>query len=129
MTKRPLIILIVLFLILSMGSAFGQENMKFIKSPAFKHPQRPPAVFEHDKHNEKAQIYDCSVCHHYYENGKLIQGAVSVGQPCSACHKLHPTKDNKIPLMEAYHKLCISCHKKEGKGPLACGQCHVIRKK
>ncbi len=117
--------IILMSLILSVFICFAQEDMKYIKSPAFKTYQRPPAVFEHDKHNEKAEIYDCSVCHHVYENGKLVEGAMSVGQPCSDCHHLKKTKENKIPLMDAYHKMCIGCHKKRKKGPLACGECHV----
>jgi glycyl-tRNA synthetase (class II) len=124
--KVFLILKICVFFVFSMSIfVLAQEDMKEIKSPAFKIHQRPPAIFQHDKHNEKAELYDCSVCHHYYENGKLVEGAMSVGQPCSDCHKLKKSKDNKIPLMEAYHKQCIGCHKKRGKGPLACGECHV----
>ncbi|GAB6888150.1 cytochrome c3 family protein [Desulfothermus okinawensis JCM 13304] len=119
-----LTILIAIFFSFSLF-CFAQEDMKFIKSPAFKSHQRPPAIFEHDKHNEKAEIYDCSVCHHVYENGKLVEGGMSVGQPCSDCHKLKKTKENRIPLMDAYHKQCITCHQKRKKGPLACGECHV----
>jgi len=104
---------------------FAQEDMKFIKSPAFKTYQRPPAVFVHDKHNEKAGLYDCSICHHVYENGKLVEGAMSVGQSCSDCHKVKKSVADMTPLMEAYHKQCITCHKKRKKGPLACGECHV----
>ncbi len=116
---------IVCLVVLISHLTMAQEDMKFIKSPAFKKHQRPPAVFYHDQHNEKAGIEDCSICHHYYENGKLVEGAMSVGQPCSDCHHLKKYKGNKIPLMDAYHNRCIQCHKQRKKGPLACGECHV----
>ncbi len=118
-------IIICFVFIFIMAISYDQEDMKEIYSPAFKTHQRPPAIFIHDKHNEKAGLDDCSICHHLYENGKLVEGGMSVGEPCSECHKLTKTKDNKIPLMEAYHKMCIGCHKKRGKGPMACGECHV----
>jgi hypothetical protein len=104
--------------------AFSQMDMKIISSDAFEEHQRPPAVFKHDEHNEEAEIFDCSICHHVYEDGELIPGAMSIDLPCSECHKVG--SDRKSPsLMKAYHKLCMGCHKKEDKGPITCGECHV----
>lgn len=120
--------IIILILIISCPHwIYAQEDMKNIYSPAFKKHQRPPAVFFHDKHNKKASLEDCSICHHYYEDGQLIEGVMSVGQPCSDCHHLDKDKESKLPLMDAYHNRCINCHKKKKKGPLACGECHVKR--
>ena len=30
----------------------------------------------------------------------------------------------RTPLMRAYHKNCIECHKAQNKGPTTCGACH-----
>ena len=52
----------------------AQEDMLFIDNSAFDNPQRPPAVFRHDEHNEIAQIEDCNQCHHVYDdNGNLLE--------------------------------------------------------
>ncbi|MBA4358368.1 MAG: acidic cytochrome c3, partial [Desulfovibrio sp.] len=40
------------------------------------------------------------------------------------CHKVKPA-GKATGLQRAYHKQCIDCHRTKGKGPLACGQCHV----
>ncbi len=106
-------------------SGFSQTDMKKIENPAFEEKQRPPAVFVHDEHNELAGVQDCSVCHHVYEDGELLEGAMSVGMGCNDCHSLEPDQDNSVGLMDAYHGQCLGCHRDEGAGPLACGECHV----
>lgn len=107
------------------AAGFSQSDMQVVDNPAFENKQRPAAVFVHDKHNEQAEIYDCSVCHHVYENGELVEGAMSVGQGCADCHSLEGDDENPMGLMEAYHQQCIACHQQEEEGPLACGECHV----
>ncbi len=104
-------------------SAMAMEEMILIRSVA-KNPQRPPVRFFHDAHNEKAEIEDCSFCHHVYEDGKLVEGESSEEEPCSSCHPANPEK-GQLGFMRAFHKRCITCHDKEGKGPLTCGGCHV----
>ncbi len=106
-------------------SVFAQSDMLAVDNPGFKDKQRPPAVFVHDEHNEQAAIYDCSICHHIYEDGELVEGAMSVDMGCADCHSLEPDKENSIGLMDAYHGQCIGCHKQKDQGPLACGECHV----
>ena len=115
----------MLVLALSAGAALSQANMTHVQEEAFPRDQRPPAVFEHDAHNSQAGVYDCSVCHHVYEDGEKVQGAMSVNKECSDCHGVESTQDNSMPLMKAYHEQCISCHQEEDAGPLACGECHV----
>lgn len=123
--KQCMILLGCMFFLLGLcWSAVAQEDMREINDPAFQSHQRPPALFNHDQHNEKASLYDCSVCHHLYEKGKLLEGEMSVGQHCSECHGLKATDKNKVALMDAYHKQCISCHKEQKKGPITCGECH-----
>jgi len=103
--------------------ALAQEDIKTLAPAAFKNRQRPPAVFVHDKHNEKAQITECVVCHHGGKDGKIDKSASTEGTPCSECHQVEP-KGKATGLMKAYHKQCIECHRAKGKGPVACGQCH-----
>ncbi len=122
--KRTLALLfsLALALVLVQG-ALAQEAMKTLAPAAFKKPQRPPAVFVHDQHNEKAQLADCVACHHGGKDGKQDRSASTEGTPCSDCHKVKPEK-GRTGLMNAYHKQCIGCHRTKAKGPVACGQCH-----
>lgn len=103
--------------------AFAQETATF-QDPAFTNPERPPAAFDHDLHME---LYpdDCTICHHYYEDGQLVEDMGSEGIPCSDCHSLSATPDNPMPLMKAYHANCIGCHDSENVGPVMCGECHL----
>ena len=127
--RRPAILLIIVCLgiVTALTAAYGQEDMKVVDNSEFENPQRPPAVFPHDSHNEKAGLDDCSVCHHVFdENGKLIEGESSEDQMCSDCHG--ERRDGAVPgLMNAYHLRCRGCHLEKEQGPVLCGQCHVIR--
>ncbi len=129
MKKRTLAMIKILALLavlclLPLQALADQETMTMLLDPAFETHQRPAAVFVHDMHNEKAGIEDCSVCHHVYEDGKLVEGESSEGDSCSSCHAIK-AEGNTPGLMKAYHQRCITCHTETGKGPLACGQCHV----
>ena len=96
--------------------ANSQEDMMFIDNSAFDKPQRPPAVFKHDEHNE---------CHHVYDDdGNFMEDESSEDQSCSDCHDLEPS-GKKPGLMKAFHRNCKDCHRQQKKGPLMCGQCHV----
>lgn len=108
---------------LYMIPAFCQEDITSLLDPAFKHPERPAAVFAHDEHNEKAGIEDCATCHHVWEDGKIVEDESSEDQKCSDCHKVKP-ETGKTGLRNAYHKLCSNCHVKEDKGPVTCAGCH-----
>lgn len=121
----PVLILCVLAVALTATSALPRANMTVVQEEAFRDQQRPPAVFEHDGHNVRADVYDCSECHHVYEDGKKVENRMSVGQECSDCHGLQESGENAVPLREAYHTQCIGCHSDRGEGPLACGECHV----
>jgi predicted CXXCH cytochrome family protein len=110
--------------VLAIGTAWSQVDMTVVTDTAFNSPQRAPSVFVHDVHNRKAGIYDCTFCHHFYKNGKLVKNMSSEDQSCSGCHALNASA--KTPsLREAFHTRCIGCHKKENKGPIMCGECHV----
>lgn len=50
------------------------------------------------------------------------------GVKCTNCHATMAGGDiegfGKTVNKDTAHKLCWSCHKKEGKGPQKCGDCH-----
>ena len=123
----PILLLLLIGSLFFLVSAYSQEDMRFINADAFDNPQRPPAVFNHDEHNELAQIEECNECHHIYdEEGKRVEDESSEDQSCSDCHELE-VSDRKPALMKAFHINCKGCHKEKGKGPVMCGQCHVRR--
>ncbi len=122
--NKKTLIFTILILCLFVSFVYSQTNLTKLYDPAFKTHQRPPVYFPHDKHNQKASLYDCSICHHLYKDGKLLKGAMSIGMKCYDCHKLKKTPKNRYPLMEAYHRMCIDCHKAKKKGPITCGECH-----
>ena len=110
----------VVFLLPALPS---QGFIEEISSDAFENGQRPPAVFMHDEHNAAAELEDqCWFCHHM-DGSAPSEDESSEGIPCSDCHMVDA--EDATPLMEAYHQQCIDCHEEKGKGPLACGECHV----
>lgn len=124
---RYLSLLVAILMVICAQQAFSQEDMEIIAPEAFGTLTRPPAIFEHDQHNEKADLVDeCALCHHGGEDGKLDPEMSSEGVPCADCHAVDAPK-GQTNLIRAYHKQCISCHETSGKGPLACGQCHKNR--
>lgn len=106
------------------GHVAAGDDLVRMDTSAFEHLKRPAALFDHDTHNELAKIEDCAVCHHVWENGKLVPDESSEDTPCSDCHGLAPGPDNPVPLINAFHTQCKGCHEKQKKGPLLCGQCH-----
>jgi hypothetical protein len=123
--SAQLLITLILFCLLFLVSAYSQEDMRFVNTDAFENPQRPPALFNHDSHNELAEIEQCNECHHIYDDdGNLLEDESSEDQACADCHQLN-TQGKKPALMKAYHTNCKGCHLKQNKGPVMCGQCHV----
>lgn len=101
--------------------ATGSE---YIDVSAFKKTIRPRVLFDHDAHNETADLDECGSCHHVWEGGKQVEDESSEDQSCSDCHSLKPGSGNKISLVNAFHIQCRSCHFEGNKGPVLCGQCH-----
>lgn len=115
--------------IMQMGTVvYAQEDMTRIDNTVFQKPVRTPSVFPHDTHNEKADIEDCSTCHHIYINGELLEDESSEDQRCSDCHSLESTGES-LPLRKAFHKNCKTCHRSRKSGPIMCGECHKKNKK
>lgn len=104
--------------------AFSQEDMEVVDDGGFSKKQRPPAIFRHDEHNEKAEIEDCNECHHVYEEGKKLEDESSEDQICSECHD-EKGSGNTPGLRKAFHTNCKGCHLEQNKGPIMCGTCHV----
>ena len=104
-------------------TAFSQEDMRYVQDSYFEKTIRPPAFFEHDIHNENAELEDCSLCHHVWEDGKLVEGESSEGTECGECHAAENPKDI-IPLTDRFHRLCKSCHMEKKQGPVMCHECH-----
>lgn len=122
--NRTLTMLLAAALILAFAQgALSQQDMKVLAPAALGKLTRPAAQFNHDAHNEKAQLTDCVVCHHGGADGKQDKTASTEGTPCSDCHKVK-TNGKGTDLTHAYHGQCIGCHQAKGKGPVACGQCH-----
>ena len=111
---------------LLMASVAAQEDMMFVDPSPFETPQRTPSVFRHEDHNLAADIWDCNVCHHVYdENGNLLEDESSEDMRCAECHGLDD-EGRQPGLMKAFHLNCKGCHLKEAKGPVMCGECHVL---
>ena len=111
----------IFFAVMTAGS---QEDMEYIQDSAFGQMMRPPASFRHDAHNENAEIEECSVCHHVYEDGKRLDDESSEDSRCSACHG---SADGSYPmsLVIAFHTRCKGCHIEKKAGPIMCAECHV----
>ncbi|BCS89712.1 acidic tetraheme cytochrome c3 TmcA [Pseudodesulfovibrio sediminis] len=117
--------IIALVVIYMAPTAFSQDDMTHVPTDAFTKLERSKVAFAHDAHNEKAEIEDCVVCHHSQnDDGTQNLEDSSEGESCASCHAVERT-DGGTPLMRAYHKQCIDCHKEKAKGPVACGECHA----
>ena len=118
-----LLITSLITLMVTSVSIYCQEEMQFIDNSIFKTPTRPPAAFEHDAHNEAADIQECNVCHHVYEDGVFMEDESSEDQSCSDCHENEPAARIQ-PLMKKFHQNCKGCHLEKKAGPVMCGECH-----
>jgi hypothetical protein len=120
------------------------DDISLDDSEVFTSRSRPAVEFPHLRHFDDAGI-ECSQCHHRFKDGENIvddseleEGAEGI--KCSSCHKseagfrfkpdLDPTKRT---LQQAYHRMCMSCHRqlrKEDKkaGSVMCAGCHPKKK-
>jgi hypothetical protein len=86
--------------------------------------KKSAVAFPHAAHLE---LTECTTCHHTAE-GLTADSGTEV-KSCKSCH-LNP-EDAATPSCSEmslsknpYHKLCISCHKEQAKGPAKCNDCH-----
>jgi c(7)-type cytochrome triheme protein len=115
------------------------EEIKLDDHTVFTARQRPAVAFPHMLHIDAGT--ECKSCHHRFKDGENIldeaqleEGAAGI--KCAACHKnrtgfwFNPDMDpTKRTLQQAYHRLCIGCHRQlrqdnKKAGPLTCGECH-----
>ena len=115
--------LVAVALMLPLLPAFSQPDPPAFIDDSFTSPQRPPARFDHDTHMEASGVEDCYTCHHLYEEGKLVPEISSEDQRCVDCHAVKAPRGS-TSLVNAYHRLCKTCHDQQKKGPLTCGECH-----
>jgi cytochrome c553 len=126
MQRWVLTLLAAVFSLWALAPVFSQEEMVVVDTSSFEKPQRPPSLFRHDAHNEKAGLDDCAECHHVYQDGKKVEDEHSIDQRCADCHG--PAAQGRVPgLTQAFHANCKGCHLQQKKGPVMCGQCHVWR--
>jgi len=137
MKKGAIAIAIVMAFVAAMlvGSAVAQttksgkvDDILVIKDPGFKKLKKAPVTFPHKMHSVELKL-KCTDCHHVYKDGKNTWKEGDKVQKCSACHKKKKGPGKLHNLMNAYHKNCITCHKKMKKGPRKCNQCHPKKKK
>ena len=121
-------IVFVVFLLASflVISAYGQEDVTEVRdSIFFGNKIRPPVPFNHEEHNEQAEIYECNVCHHVWEDGKILEYESSEDMECSECHYEADPGELPMDVIAAYHNNCKGCHLREKAGPVLCSECHV----
>jgi hypothetical protein len=123
--KQKVLILITGLLVggLIIVSTNAQEEMTVVDNSIFENPERPSALFQHDTHNENAEIEECNECHHVYEDGVLQEDESSEDLTCSECHEFK-SSTKQPALMKAYHQNCKGCHIQKKIGPIMCGECH-----
>lgn len=123
-------VLMVLFFagILAASMAWSQEAVEQgimnLKSLGFKKHHQPSVRFDHYLHET---LIRCRVCHHDFN--VFSNRNFGKGSKCSTCHKEKLNKEIPVPLLMAYHQMCIGCHDnylKWGRrsGPVMCGVCH-----
>jgi hypothetical protein len=101
------------------SDAKAVERSIYVSIPdVFKQLERPPVLFNHDKHTKALESEGCESCH-----PKDPEDAFLFTFP-----KVRNEK-NAETLMNSFHDECIGCHRKrtaEDKkaGPTACGECH-----
>lgn len=81
--------------------------------------QRPPVIFQHDRHTEALAKQDkqCDACHLSDDKNRSLK-----------FKRIEDT--DKDAVMDVYHDACISCHRQTASaglqsGPVTCGECHL----
>lgn len=116
----------MLLLVGLLSLALAQDEIMVLNDDAFGKMQRPAVTFPHERHSS---AIDCNRCHHDYDAFGVNQGGD--GRKCSECHLTRPAPGgNPVPLMQAFHQQCKSCHGKlratqDRPLPILCGECHV----
>ncbi len=107
----------VLTVVLILIFAFTLTAIAASKAPSgkltLKLTGKKDATFDHTAH--ESRVENCQTCHHKDAAGAELK--------CTGCHTA-AGKDDAIAGKKAFHKMCMGCHKKGGKGPKSCKGCH-----
>jgi hypothetical protein len=68
-------------------------------------------AFDHAKH---AGTFDCVKCHHTSKSKDDVQ----------SCFECHGADSSAPDVKDAFHGLCLACHRADKKGPTKCKECH-----
>ena len=111
--------------VLAVMTAYSQDDIEVVDDSGFISNMRPLPTFIHEEHNENADIWECNVCHHVYdEDGNLIEDESSEDYECSECHGAEGD-EYPMDLVRRYHLNCKGCHLDQAAGPITCGECHA----
>lgn len=118
-SKKGLIVLVVACFLFGITLVYAQpQDVYELKLEGGKFP---PVQFSHGKHSTDYKV-DCKVCHHKEADPK------AKAQKCTECHDPAEAKNEACKAMDAFHKNCINCHKKEAEAgkaaPTKCNECH-----
>ena len=87
----------------------------------FEEFERPPVLFDHQKHTESLKDQGCKVCHTADEKGNVTYEFL----------RIEGNLDRRA-LIDAYHEKCMKCHNGDGDSEageeakaLGCGECHI----
>lgn len=90
--------------------------------------KQPPVSFNHAKHGDTL-VKSCDTCHHTNKGLTKAQADKVDVKKCSECHLDPKGKVSSMREMSLtknpMHIRCITCHKEQKKGPIACNKCHV----
>jgi hypothetical protein len=127
-------ILMSCFLFSSMRVLAQPDEIVLDNAEFFGNKKKPAVMFPHAAHMDK---FGCLQCHHRIRNGEnvLDEGDLEEDSPGIQCKECHGRENYRFSsesdatqrgLMQAYHKQCISCHRKsiDQKGPRTCNGCH-----
>ncbi|MCS7203327.1 MAG: cytochrome c family protein [Thermodesulfovibrio sp.] len=118
-SKKGLIVLIAVCFVFVISFVHAQPKDVYMLH--WEGAKFPPTEFTHKKHAEDYKI-DCKDCHHKDPN------PAEKVEKCISCHDIAEAKGGAPKAMDAYHKNCIDCHKKENEAgksaPVKCNECH-----
>ena len=107
-----LVSVVVLAAFLSVGITFAADAPKAPVSIKADGAKMAPVSFSHEKHGK----VDCAKCHHVKDKPT---------EACKSCHDVKEAKNNAPKTQDAFHKLCLECHKAAGgNAPTKCNDCH-----
>jgi hypothetical protein len=108
----------ITMLVFATNSARAQKMPAESMTLKLENAKLAPVTFSHSNH---AKAMKCSVCHHKDKNP-------TEPEKCETCHMLKEVRNRAIPITDAFHKQCQTCHKQaksRGVGaPESCNECH-----